>query len=73
MSGLKGEIRPVAGVAKRIEEAKRAGFKEIIVPKRGLPKKLVFRNQSTGVGRIEEAVKVALQPDNSGKSASLKS
>ena len=75
--GLAGEIRPVAGVAKRIEEAKRAGFKEIIVPKRGLPKKLPTGITVTGVGRIEEAVKTALQPDNlhkSGpKSASLKS
>lgn len=61
--GLAGEIRPVAGIAKRIEEAKRAGFKQIMVPKRGLPRKLPTGIKVVGVGRIEEAVKTALQPD----------
>jgi DNA repair protein RadA/Sms len=61
--GLAGEIRPVAGIAKRIEEAKRAGFTEIIVPERGLPTKRPSGITVTGVKRIEQAIAAALEPE----------
>jgi DNA repair protein RadA/Sms len=56
--GLSGEIRTISYIEKRISEAAKLGFKQIILPKNNLKNIDVKRYKSkiTGVERIKEAV-----------------
>lgn len=56
--GLSGEIRTISYIDKRISEAAKLGFKQIILPKNNLKNLDVKRYKSkiTGVERIKEAV-----------------
>ena len=59
--GLSGEIRPVANGQERIREAAKHGFKQAIVPKANLPKKLTYGMKITGVAKLSEALDAVAQ------------
>lgn len=56
--GLAGEIRTIAGIKKRINEASKLGFKKIIVPKNNLKNINVnkYKIQILGVEKIKDAI-----------------
>ena len=54
--GLSGEVRPIGRIEQRIGEAKKIGFREIIIPKsnlNGLSKK-ISGIETVPVGKVEE-------------------
>ena len=59
--GLTGEIRSVNSIEKRIKEAERMGFSQVIVPKSAL-KQVKYDNKIKimGVNNIKEAINIAL-------------
>lgn len=60
--GLTGEIRSVSQVEKRVKEAERMGFEQILVPHSAL-KQIKYKPQIkvTGVKTIREAIDIALK------------
>jgi DNA repair protein RadA/Sms len=56
--GLSGEVRTISYIEKRISEADKLGFKQIIVPKNNLKNVDVkkYKSKITGIERIKEAV-----------------
>ena len=60
--GLTGEIRSVSQVEKRVKEAERMGFSEILVPYSGL-KQIKYKPniKVTGVKTIKEAIELSLK------------
>lgn len=67
--GLSGELRPVTGIAKRLEEAKRSGMRQAIIPRRGQPAKLPRGLAVTAVSTLSEAV-ACLEPAKVAQPAS---
>jgi DNA repair protein RadA/Sms len=59
--GLGGEIRAIGQIEKRVQEAKKLGFKRIVVPQHNLKN---FKSNGdieiTGVDRIEKAIEILL-------------
>ncbi|HZK04149.1 MAG TPA: DNA repair protein RadA [Bacteroidaceae bacterium] len=55
--GLSGEVRPISRIEQRIEEAKKIGFKQIIIPKSNLNSlgKNIPGIEIIPVGKVEEA------------------
>ena len=60
--GLTGEIRSVSQIEKRVKEAERMGFEQILVPYSAL-KQIKYKPQIkvTGVKTIREAIDIALK------------
>ncbi len=60
--GLLGELRPVAGLERRLREAARLGFDRAIVPRpgRGAPPPDIAGLETASVGSLREAIEVAL-------------
>jgi DNA repair protein RadA/Sms len=56
--GLSGEVRTISYIEKRISEATKLGFKQIILPKNNLKNVDVkkYKSKISGVERIKEAV-----------------
>ncbi len=54
--GLSGELRPVTGIGKRLEEARRSGMTAAIIPYRGQPEQLPRGLEVTAVKNVAEAV-----------------
>ena len=59
--GLGGEVRPVVRGQERIHEAKKLGFKRIILPKKNLPKKTIDDVELIPVDNIKNALNQALK------------
>ncbi|MSU76022.1 DNA repair protein RadA [Patescibacteria group bacterium] len=59
--GLSGEIRSVGGLERRLTEAKRAGVKLAIIPKRGAKIKAPAGMKVVPVGSIKEAIAAGLE------------
>jgi DNA repair protein RadA/Sms len=58
--GLTGELRPVAYGEERLREAAKQGFTLALVPKDNAPRSAIEGLTVRGVGRIDEALKIAL-------------
>ncbi len=62
--GLLGELRPVAGLERRLREAARLGFRRAVVPRpaRGGPAPIARARGRGGGGPLREAIDAALEP-----------
>jgi DNA repair protein RadA/Sms len=58
--GLTGEIRPVPFGEERLREAAKQGFKRALVPEGNVPRKPIDGIEVHGVGRLLDALQVAL-------------
>jgi DNA repair protein RadA/Sms len=58
--GLTGEVRPVPFGEERLREAAKQGFRRAIVPAGNLPRRPVDGLSVEGVGRLEQALAIAL-------------
>ncbi len=60
--GLNGEVRAVAGIPLRLQEANRLGFKQVILPKAGFREKAPAGLELLRVGNVGEAIRDFLWP-----------
>jgi DNA repair protein RadA/Sms len=61
--GLLGELRPVAGLERRLREAGRLGFRRAVVPRGGRAAAIdVPGLEVVAVGSVREALEVLLAP-----------
>jgi DNA repair protein RadA/Sms len=59
--GLTGEVRKVAQIETRVEEAKKLGFKDVIVPRAQLDRAKKVKGISLlGIGHVSELKKIIL-------------
>jgi DNA repair protein RadA/Sms len=59
--GLAGEIRPIPSGQERLREAVKHGFRRAILPAANLPKNGISGMEARGVGKLAEAMELALQ------------
>ena len=76
---LRGRVMPVGGVVEKALAARRAGIKEVILPKENedllqdIPKEVVSEMNFTLVEDIQEALKLALVPENGAEDEEITS
>jgi DNA repair protein RadA/Sms len=64
--GLTGEVRPVAYGEERLREAQKQGFRMAVVPRENAPRKPLEGIEVIAVGRVSEALEVALNRSSPG-------